>query len=60
MLPQGASGRLEYDKKLIAALDTKLTGMLCNMCKHNPLAAQPTSKDTKSDLIYKRVFCDFI
>ena len=30
------------------------------MCKHNPPPAQPTYKDKKADLIYKRVFCDFL
>ena len=35
-------------------------GVIRNMCKHNPPSAQPTYKDKKSDLIYKRVFCDFI
>ena len=58
--PKDASGRLEYDKKLIEELDTKTMDMLQNMCKHNPPAAQPTYKDKKAELIYKRVFPDFI
>ena len=58
--PKGASGRLDYDKKLIAHLDEKHASVLRNMCKNNPAAAQPTYKDTKADLIYKRVFCDFM
>ena len=53
-------GKLEYDKNLIKELDTKTTGVLCNMSKHNPPSAQPTYKDKKADLIYKLVFCDFI
>ena len=57
--PQGASGKLQYDKKLIEELDTKTTEVLRNMCKHNPPSAQPTYKDKKADLIYKRVFCNF-
>ena len=36
------------------------TGVLRNMCKHDLPSAQPTYKDKKADLIYKRVFCDFI
>ena len=52
--------KLDYDKKLIEELDTKTTDVLRNMCKHNPPFAQPTYKDKKADLIYKRVFCDFI
>ena len=58
--PKDASGRLEYDKNLIKELEEKTTGVIRNMCKHNPPSAQPTYKDKKSDLIYKRVFCDFI
>ena len=58
--PKDASGKLEYDKNLIKDLDTKTTGVLRNMCKHNPPFAQPTYKDKKADLIYKCVFCDFI
>ena len=55
-----ASRKLEYDKNVIEELDTKTRGVLCNMCKHNPPSAQPTYKDKKADLIYKRIFCDFI
>ena len=58
--PKDASGKLQYDKKLIEELDTKTTDVLRNMCKHNPPSTQPTYKDKKADLIYKRVFCDFI
>ena len=58
--PKDASGKLEYDKNLIKGLDTKTTDVLRNMCKHNPPSAQPTYKDKMADLIYKRVFCDFI
>ena len=47
-------------KNLIKELDTKTTGVLRNMFKHNPPSAQPTYKDKKADLIYKRLFCDFI
>ena len=58
--PKHGSGKLEYDKNLIKKLDTKTTGVLRNMCKHNPPCAQPTYKDKKADLIYRRVFCNFI
>ena len=58
--PKDASGKLEHDKNVIKELDTKTTGVLRNMCKHNPPSAQLTYKDEKADLIYKRVFCDFI
>ena len=47
-------------KKLIEELDMKTTDRLRNMCKHNLPTAQPTYKDKKVHLIYKRVFCDFI
>ena len=58
--PKDACGKLECDKNLIKELDTKTTGVLRNMCKYNPPSAQPTYKDKKADLIYKRVFSDFI
>ena len=58
--PKNASGRLQYTKKLIEELDMKTTDMLRNMCKHNPAPTQPTYKDKKADLIYKRVFGDFL
>ena len=34
--PKDASGRLQYDKKLIEDLDMKTTDVLRNMCKRNP------------------------
>ena len=58
--PKDAFSRLEYDKQLIEEFDTKLTCVLHNMCKNNPPVTQPTPKYTKVDLIYKRVFWDFI
>ena len=58
--PKDASGRLQYDKKLIEELDAKTTDMLRNMCKHNLPTSQPTYKDKKVDLIYKHVFCGFM
>ena len=58
--PKNASSRLQYDKKLIEELDMKTTDVLRNMCKHNTPPAQPIYKDKKADLIYKRVFCDFL
>ena len=57
--PKNAFGGLQYDKRLIEELDMKTTDVLRNMCKHNPPPTQPTYKDKKADLIYKRVFCDF-
>ena len=58
--PKDASGRLQYDKKLIEELDMETTDLLRNMCKHNPPPVRRTYKDKKADLIYKRVFCDFL
>ena len=57
---QTASGRLQCDKKLFEEFDMKTTDVLSNMCKHNPPLAQATYKDKKADLIYNRVFCDFL
>ena len=45
---------------MIEELDIKTTDVLRNMCKHHPPFAQLICKDKKADLIYKRVFCDFI
>ena len=47
-------------KKLIEELGTKTTDVLRNMCKQNPPSSQPTYKDEKADIIYKRAFGDFI
>ena len=58
--PKDASGRWKYDKTLTEELDTKLIGVLRNICKNNPPATRPTPKHTKAELIDKRVFCDFI
>ena len=55
--PQDASSKLQYDKKLIEELDMKTTDVPRNMCKQDPPSAEPTYKDKKADLIYKRVFC---
>ena len=58
--PKNASSRMQYDKKLVEELDMKTADVLRNMCKHNPPSTEPTYKDKKADLIYKRVFCDFL
>ena len=58
--PKDAVGRLQYGKKLVEELDMKTTDMLRNVYKHHLPAAQPTYKDKRADLIYKRVFCDFM
>ena len=47
VLPKDVCGRLEYDTKMIEELDMKLTGVLRNICKNNPPAAQPTPKRYK-------------
>ena len=58
--PNDASGKLQYDKKLIEELDMKTTDMLRNMCKQNPPSTQPTYEDKNAGLMYTCVFCDFI
>ena len=40
--PKDASGKLQYDKKLIQELDMKTTDVLRNTCKRNPPSSQPT------------------
>ena len=37
--PKDASGKLQYHKKLIEELDTKITEVVRNMCSHNPPSA---------------------
>ena len=49
--PKDSSGKLENDKNLIKELEEKTTGVLRNMCKHNPPSTQPTYKDKKTGLI---------
>ena len=59
--PKGAEGRWVNDKRFIRELEEMLVKDIHNACARstNP-RAKPKASDTKSDLIYKRVFGDFL
>ena len=59
--PKGSEGRLVNDKRCIRELEELLVKDIRNACARNTnLRAKPKASDTKSDLIYKRVFADFL
>ena len=59
--PKGAQGRLVTDKRFIRELEEMLVKDICNACARNTNPrAKPKASDTKTDLIYKRVFGDFL
>ena len=59
--PKGAEGRLVNDKRFIRELEELLVKDIRNACARNTNpCAKPKASDTKSDLIYKRVFGDFL
>ena len=59
--PKGAEGRLVKNKRFIRELERLLAKDIRNACARstNP-RAKPKAWVTKSDLIYKRVFADFL
>ena len=59
--PKGAEGRLVNDKRFIRELEELLVKDIRNASARNTNPrAKPKASDTKSDLIYKRVFGDFL
>ena len=59
--PKGAEGRLVNDKRFIRELEELLVKDIGNGCARNTnLRAKPKVSDTKSDLMYKGVFADFL
>ena len=59
--PKGAEGRLVNDKRFIREPEDKLVNDIRNACARNTNPrAKPKASDTKSDLIYKRVFGNFL
>ena len=59
--PKGAEGRLVDNKRFIRELEELLVKDIRNACARNTNPrAKPTASDTKSDLIDKRVFGDFL
>ena len=59
--PQNADGQLQNDQESCFKLQGELKMALFGMCTHNPIvAAKPRHADTKADLIFKRVFCNYL
>ena len=59
--PGDASGQLERDQLFINDLSKQLVVELCAACQFNPNpGAKLTSRDTKTDLIYKRALCNYL
>ena len=59
--PKGAEGRLVNDKQFIRESEELLAKDIRNACAWNTNPrAKPKALDTKSDLIHKRVFADFL
>ena len=58
---KGAEGRLVNNKRFIRELEELLAKDIRNTCARNTNPhAKPKASDTKSDLIYKHVFADFL
>ena len=59
--PTDASGQLERDQLFINDLSKQLVAELRATCQFKPnFGAKPKSSDTKTDLIYKRAFCNYL
>ena len=58
--PAESSGQLERDQLFINDLSKQLVELRA-ACQFNPNpGAKPKSSDTKTDLIYKRAFCNHL
>ena len=58
--PANACGQLERDQLFINDPSKQLVAQLCAACQFNPnFGSKPKSSDTKTDLIYKRAFCNY-
>ena len=59
--PRNASGQLEPDQLFINDLAKQLVAELRAACQLHPNpGAKPNSSDTRTDLIYKRAFCNYM
>ena len=59
--PADASGQLERDQLFIHDLSKQPVAKLRAGCQFNPNAGpKPKSGDTKTDLIYKLAFCNYL
>ena len=59
--PQNADGQLRNDQAYCTELQGELKTALFGMCTNNPtVRGKPRHVDTKADLIFKRVFCNYL
>ena len=59
--PQNADGQLENDQAFCRKLHLEKKEDLFERCKLNPTPrGKPHKRDTKADLIFKRVFCNYL
>ena len=59
--PQNADGQLENDQAFCRQLHLEKKEDLFERCKLNPTPrGKPHKRDTKADLIFKRVFCNYL
>ena len=59
--PQNADGQLENDQAFCRKLHLEKKEDLFERCKLNPTPrGKPHKRDTKADLIFKRVFCNHL
>ena len=59
--PQNAGGQLENDQAFCRKLHLEKKEDLFERCKLNPTPrGKPHYRDTKADLIFKRVFCNYL
>ena len=59
--PQNADGQLRNDQAFCTELQGELKTALFGMCANNPtVRGKPRHADTKADLIFKRVFCNYL
>ena len=59
--PQNADGQLRNDQAFCTELQGELKTALFGMCTNNPtMQGKPRHADTKADLIFKRVFCNYL
>ena len=59
--PKYASGQLEHDQCFIHELTKQLVVDLREACQRNTsLVAKPKSSYTKTNLLYKRAFCNYL
>ena len=59
--PQNSDGQLRNDQAFCTELQGELKTALFRMCTHNPtVRGKPRHADTKADLIFKCVLCNYL